>query len=134
MRVPEPALVEGRVDAARGDELIVPPALDDPASIEDEHDVGALRGREPVRDGYGRPPPRAPPPRRRALAPLADRRVQPLGETANPPVKTEIIEGTLDVLVGRVLAPVADVLPDRGVEEETVLGHHTERARSGPAR
>src|SRR3972149_3060727 len=62
MRVPEPALVEGRVDAARGDELIVPPALDDPASIEDEHDVGALRGREPVRDGYGRPPRRRPPP------------------------------------------------------------------------
>src|SRR6478672_2663752 len=55
-RVPEPAAVELGVAAAERHQLGVAAALDQVAGIEDEHEVGLLRGRQPMGDAHGRAP------------------------------------------------------------------------------
>src|SRR5690606_19490479 len=49
-------LLHARVESSGGHELLVPPALDDAAAIEDEDAVGPADGREPVGDDKRRPP------------------------------------------------------------------------------
>ena len=44
-------MVQLRVQAVRGEQLCVSAALDDHALVDDENDVGALYGGQPVRDG-----------------------------------------------------------------------------------
>src|SRR5262249_12064516 len=54
-RSPAEPPVELRVEAARRDELVVPAALDDAATVDDEDDIGVADRREPVRDDHAGP-------------------------------------------------------------------------------
>ena len=64
---------------------------------------------------------------RKLEAALADRRLIALRQRADEPVDLGVLGRRVDVRLARAVAPVADVVDDRIVEQHRVLRHHADR-------
>ena len=84
----------------------------------EHHDVGRLEDEA----GQGDPLLLAP---RESVAPLADHRVQPVGQPCGQVADLRQLQGSQELLLRGLRARVGEVGPEGVVEEIRVLGHHT---------